>query len=765
MAIAFTIVVFSTQSRGESLSFSSTFGGSGARTVAVPFTYLNQDVVQSTAIDEAGNIYVAGTAFSADFPLVNPLAHNSLPSGGLGSPFVAKLDPTGTKLLYSSVIGPPQIAPAQLYIGTSVSVALTIDSAGNAYVTGATPATSFPGYTAGPSNGGYDVFVIKLDPNGNLLSSMVFGGSGNDSGNSIALDSTGAAYITGVTASPNFPASSGAYRTTPTSSQDIFIAKLDNGVSKILYATYLGPGYSPQIAIASATDIYVAANTTYDSWPASTGAVQPSCSKTCADLIVLRFNAATSQFTFATYLGGSAADTLGGIASDAAGTLFLAGTTASSDFPVTPGAFQQKPACSSASTCNATFVTHMNPSGTALFYSTYLGGSGGNDQARGIALDPVGDAYITGLTDSADFPIYKAIQTTLFPVVCAPSLPGQSGSPYFCNAPGGFLAQLNPQGSALVWSTYLGGVVASENPKQASLPYLGPWSLALDSTQDVFVGGQAFALDPVAVTSNGNATIMKISPQGQPLTIIPGAITDSATFRSGIPQGGGLASAFVSGLTGIAGTLTAAGIPLPTALGGVSVKVGGELAPILSVSALGGGGQQINFQVPFDQVVTCCNGPTPFSVEIQFNGVSTFTGAAALSPGIFVLANGVPAVQHAADYSLVTSANPVVPGETIIIYLTGLGPVTPAAENGAPFQGPANLNTGLFSVNFDYGTCRILYAGAVPGSIGLYQVNCQTNAQLVAGVWALQLTQIFQILGSPAQFALAYSNAVQLPVQ
>ncbi|HXJ41239.1 MAG TPA: SBBP repeat-containing protein, partial [Bryobacteraceae bacterium] len=381
----------------QQLQFAVTFGGTCvSNTCTSPYGW-SPDYATAITVDSLGNTYVAGTSFG-EFPLVNaiepPPYQLADAFGGWTIPFVAKIDPAGTKLLYATPIGVPQ----------GFCGGLAVDSAGNAYVTGRSQTRGFPGIS-GTSTGG--AFLIKLDPNGKLILSILFGGaSGNDAGTSIALDQSGGVYVTGITESPDFPITNGAYRPALSSRQDVFLTKLDGTTGKILYSTFVGPGDSPQVALGPQGDVFIAANTTSTTWLTTTGVVQPLCAGTaCADVIALRlrfsffFGTLSSQVVYATYLGGSDIDTLGGIASDGSGSLFLSGTTNSSDFPVTGSGVAQA-ACASANpvACGSkAFVARLNPSGTALEYSTYLGGNA-IDVGRGIAIDTGGNAYVTGQT-------------------------------------------------------------------------------------------------------------------------------------------------------------------------------------------------------------------------------------------------------------------------------------------------------------------------------------------------------------------------------
>jgi len=212
----------------------------------------------------------------------------------------------------------------------------------------------------------------------------------------------------------------------------------------------------------------------------------------------------------------------------------------------------------------------------------------------------------------------------------------------------------------------------------------------------------------------------------------------------------------------VSGVQTATGDPLPTELAGVSILVQGVPAPILAVAGLSSGMQQINFQVPFEANLRSAAANL---VEVRYQGASTFVVPQVVGPGIFVLSDGTPAIQHAADYSLVTPDNPARSGETIIIYLTGLGPVLPSIASGIAAIGPARATCSVFVPTA--GT--LLYAGLTPGYVGLYQMNFQLADDLPSGSMDLfvEANSCLPVGLFPTQAPLNsfLSNTVTLPVQ
>ncbi|MCW5981312.1 MAG: hypothetical protein KIT09_24725 [Bryobacteraceae bacterium] len=241
------------------------------------------------------------------------------------------------------------------------------------------------------------------------------------------------------------------------------------------------------------------------------------------------------------------------------------------------------------------------------------------------------------------------------------------------------------------------------------------------------------------------------------------SIVNGASFRPGLPHPGGLASIFAQGLD-VTATIVA-GPPLPLELAGVSILVDGHAAPILAVTDLGHGRQQINFQVPFEAESN--------RVEVRYKGLSTFAIPRTVAPGIFTLPTGDAAILHA-DYSLVTASNPARPGEVLIVYATGLGPVKPAVETGAAAAGPAmldppcayrsDLTLYAFATQWrPFGS--IEYAGAAPGYPGLYQLNVRVPDIVQAGTRSLSLYWYGCWPLGPPEYEYAMSNAVPLHVQ
>ena len=298
---------------------------------------------------------------------------------------------------------------------------------------------------------------LTIDPANSLLYSTYLGGAGGATNTSIVLDSSGCAYVTGD-ASTGFPTTTGAYDTTFHRFADAYVAKFNATGSALVYSTYLGGKANDQsnsIAVDSSDCAYVAGWTHSTDFPTTSGAFVTTFSGS-QEAFVTKLNAAGTALVYSTFLGGSSSASAASIALDSSDHAYIVGQTESSDFPTTTGAFQ-----TALSAYTDAFAMELNAAGSALIYSTYLGGSL-LDEAYSVRVDSSGCAYVTGWTESSDFPTTTgAFQTTL-----------QSS---YGNA---FVTKLNASGSALLYSTYLGGMSVDAGK-----------SIAIDSSGCAYVAG------------------------------------------------------------------------------------------------------------------------------------------------------------------------------------------------------------------------------------------------------------------------------------
>lgn len=381
--------------------------------------------------------------------------------------------------------------------------AIAVDPLGNTYITGELPAPgAFPvtgGAFSTSQQGSVEIFAAKINAAGNtVLWATYLGGSGPDRVFGAAVDNLGHLYLTGETlGSTDFPTKDplqGALADSTTGS-DAFVTKFAPDGGSLVYSTFLGAvGFDRghAIAVDAAGNAYVLGETEAAAFPITAGVVQDTLSGT-QDAFIAKINPAGSALVWATFLGGSSlervsagvdAEMRGHLAIDAAGQVFVTGSTLSSDFPTTTGAFDES--YNDTIGLPDVFVAKLDSAGANVLYATYLGG-GTLDVGRGIAVDASGYAFVTGYTESADFPTTSNV---LQPTRSTP--------------PDAFVAKLSPDGSTLAYSTFLGGgssefgnaitVDASGRPviagwtSSTDFPTTaGAVSTTLSGTQDAFV--------------------------------------------------------------------------------------------------------------------------------------------------------------------------------------------------------------------------------------------------------------------------------------
>jgi hypothetical protein len=425
------------------------------------------------AVDSGGNAYVAGTTQSPDFPTTVGAFQRTGAAQNFADVFVSKLNPSGTQLVYSTFIG-----GSDMEFGRRIA----IDAAGNAYVTGQTKSSNFP-TTANafdrslniPANcprcatDNTDGFVTKLNATGSaLVYSTYLGGTDYDAPHGIAVDGSGNAYVDGETLSnTDFPTTAGAFSRTSHGEYDVFVTKLNTTGSALAYSTFLGGTLvdnGERISVDAGGNAYVLGFSSSADYPTTPGAFDTTANG-AFDVTLSKLNPAGSALVYSTFLGGQGFDGAGGLVVDATGNAYISGGAGSTDFPTTAGAFDR------TSDGNDAFVTKLNPAGSAAVYSTILGGSS-TDGAAGIAVDGSGNAWLTGTTGSTDFPV--------------------SANAADNSANGGadtFISELSPAGSALLYSTYLGG---SQSDIGADV--------ALDTSANPYVTGHTFSMDFPATT-------------------------------------------------------------------------------------------------------------------------------------------------------------------------------------------------------------------------------------------------------------------------
>jgi hypothetical protein len=406
------------------------------------------------AVDAAGNAYVTGGTNSVDFPTTPGAFDRSRNS--VVDAFVTKLSADGSGLVYSTFRGGS---------GDDNGWGIAVDQAGSVHVTGNTSSGNFPttrrAYDRG-YNGGDDAFLTKLSHDGSkLIYSTFLGGAATDEGDAITVDGQGNAYVHGW-GGTGFPTTPDAFDRT-CQSVDVMVAKLNRAGSKLVYSTCLG-GWQGELAGGIAVDqqgsAYVSGETDSSDFPTTAGAFDRQYSGK-GDCYVTKLNKTGRKLLYSTFLGGSDGQGCEALAVDQAGSAHVSGATLSSDFPTTPGAFD-----TSFNGFFDAFVTKLNPAGSGLVYSTFLGGAG-YDRGEGIALDSLGDAYLTGITGSKAFPITP-----------------DAFDPSYNDSADAFVTRLSADGRGLVYSTYLGGTGWDEGR-----------GIAVDQGGDAYLTGPTGSFD------------------------------------------------------------------------------------------------------------------------------------------------------------------------------------------------------------------------------------------------------------------------------
>ena len=438
-------------------------------------TYLggtNDERGTAIAADSSGRAYVSGVTDSLDYPVKGGV--QSTNHGGTDV-FVTKMWATGGGVIYSTYIGGSDFDGSDFFSG------LAVDRFGNAYVAGETGSVDFPGTLTGPG-GGTDAFALKLNATGNVLMySVRIGGTAGDEADALALDSDGNVYLTGLVdhtgdnGDPQtFPTTPGTFDTTWNCDTYCgFVAKL-GPTGNLIYSAFIdGSHLQPTgIGIDSSRYAYVTG------WVRSglrttAGSVMPnpptkngSCGN-CTSAFAMKISPAAKSVAYSTYLGGNGNDTGRGIAV-LNGNAYITGGTASTNFPTTSGAFHR----TLKGTLDA-FVTKLNTAGSGLVYSTYLGGTG-LDEGHSIAVNSSGQAFVVGNTNSTDFPVKNAIDST------------------YNGGLDVFVARLWATGGGLQYATYFGGSTGDAPGTGGDDDGL---SIRIDANDNAYITGYTQATD------------------------------------------------------------------------------------------------------------------------------------------------------------------------------------------------------------------------------------------------------------------------------
>lgn len=640
------------------------------------------------------------------------------------------------------------------YSNSDTGEAVALDASGNIYVTGAS-ITSY---------GDNDVLIAKIAPDGTTAAiKTYFGGSYDDVGHAIAVDTAGNIYITGQTDSPDFPISGAAIPSyyQPGYSWDVFLIKLNPTATTFVFSDFLGGSYNDiptGLALDASNNSYVVGYTNSPDFPVTKGAAQTTLGGG-QDGFVVAINAAGNGFTYSTFLGGSSDEYAYGIAVDSSGNAWITGSTGSTNFPVTSGALQS----TNAGAVDA-FVTKLSSAG-AVSYSTYLGGNG-NDYGFGLALDSTG-IYISGETASINFPLQNPAQKTFA---------GGTGD--------AFVTKLDLTGKTILYSTYLGGTgedsayavtvdgagnaYLAGSTSSTDLPLSDPFQSANQGTYNALVAGldaggsllfssylggnglpsatataagvdyaNAIAVSCSAglvvtgTTSSANfpvtsgafanayqggasdAFVARLGINTAIPAISTGGVVNGASFASGPVAPGSLIAIYGTNLA--SATQQPTTTPLPNGLAGATVKINNVPAPIFFASA-----GQINVQVPYETttgsaavtVSSACGASIPISVQV--------TPAA---PYLFPASNG-DALAFNQDNTPNSAANPAKAGSAVTVYMTGIGavsnPVATGVAASATTLSPAALSN---SATIGGTAAGIYFIGLTPQTVAIAQAN------------------------------------------
>lgn len=661
--------------------------------------------------------------------------------------------------------------------GASIN-ATALDGGGNIYVAGSTPQGNIPvtpgayqqtfvssicGYSPGshgapgppiPCTHG---FVAKVDPSGKqILWATYLGGELWDFITAISVDENGNVYVTGGTTSTKFPVTANAwFPTIGTEAFNGFISKLTDGGSRLAFSTYLPGGTGDAIAVDGSQNVFVAGTASGEKFPVTPNAYQSQRFPGNTDAFVLKLNPSGSAPVYSTLIGGTFADVANALQVDGRGNAFVAGFTASipayqdlaggnlAPFPSTPGALYLP------SSGADVFIVEVNPTGSGLVYSTVFGGSG-NDSIASIALDSSGAVLFTGETFSTDWP-----------------LPGETPRSRFG---GGIAGRISPDGSRLIYSTYLTGAGAAivfdargnallvgstrqldlATTANAAMPcstggVTGEWPYVMELTPS---GGPVYAsylaAPPYAAAEGGHVYTQSRTAIFDVVNIFvsptPGirCVVSAANYLGNSISPGEIVSIFGPGI----GPSQASGAILDSAgnvtskVEGARVLIGGLAAPLLYVSS-----NQINAVVPFGIA-----GQTTTTVSIEANGtvaLPAFSQAVSASaPAIFTL-DGSGYGQAAAlnqDGSINSASNPAAQGSIISFFVTGVGMMTPVPADGSVSRGPSAVPVLPVTMYIGFTPVeQFQYVGDAPGFIeGAVQINAvipklyQTGGQTVS---------------------------------
>jgi uncharacterized protein (TIGR03437 family) len=653
------------------LVFDNQFGASGSAATAV-------------ALDTQGNVYVTGQ---------NPF---SPIAGTSGDVFINKWNAAGDQLIYSANLGGN---------GTDRVSGLAVDASGNAYVVGWTSSLNFP-VTANAFqkslNGTDNAFVAKVSPDGTRLVYASLLGGGSEQTGGIAVDSSGAAYVTGATLT-NFPTTANAFQKTPgvnctakfsyfnyPTTGDAFVAKISPDGGSLVYASYLGGGcgeYGFGIAANADGTAWVVGSTFSPNFPVTADALQPVFGGGFGDGFLVRVSAAGDRLAYSTFLGGNDYDQINAITRDISGNLYLTGSSAGFSQPASPGAFQPlatTPCIQFSfgppvfSVDGNAFVMKLNPTAAAVTGLTYIG-SPCSSSGGAIGVDTAGAPWIAGF-GYGSFPMATPLEL-------------QAGT--------GFISKFSSDLTQILFATSFDTVNG----------------LAVGADGMAYVAGTAGQ----GYSASTQAYLAKIDPALVPISL------DNVLSASPFPsptQAEMLAPGKVIRVVGrgIGPSVRTPGLisggAIITSVAGVTVMFDSTPAPLLYVSST-----EIGCIVPY-----ALTGHATTTLQVTYNGVasnpvSISVSTAGMTPEVLGVYNS--------DFSPNSASNPAQAGSIVTLYVTGGGQTLPASFDGEVYGPPLPQLSQTIAIQAEGGPLTVTFAAAAYGlADGIFQVNYQapTNA-------------------------------------
>jgi len=685
---------------GSTLLYATYLGGS------------NEDVANGIAIDTFGNAYVAGTTLSGNFPATAGSANTLCGGDGkcgsswngkgliVSNGFVAKLNPAGSQLIYSTFIGEYESVRVQ---------AIAVDKDEIAYVTGQTgpnlPVTiQLPPDTQPPPpfpitasafqttlTGDDDAFVSKISASGStILYSSYLGGDNEEIAYGIAVDGTANAYVTGLTYSNNFPVTGSALQATNAGAGDAFLTKVNtdaSGAASLAYSTLLGGSGVDQangVAVDANGNVYVAGLTS------SPGIASLRPYGGNGDAFIAKFNpllSGSASLLYFTYLGGSLADSAGGIAIDSNGNVYVTGSTVSADFPVAGAVFQPAYGGGNADA----FVTKLDPAGTNILYSSFLGGSN-TESGNGIAIDSIGSAYVTGQTCSLDFPLTN---------------PEQASSGGNCDA---FVSKVS----------VLNGIIL--NPNGLVFQSLNVGATSLPQTVNLTTGDSAVSINSVGIGGTNPADFAQTTtcggsvPSGTQCTFQVTFSPTAVGLRKGslviVDTENGNPVTHVVALTGSTSTVQLSASSLSFGTQSIGVTTAPQTVTVTNVGSSALTISAIVASSDFGETSNCTKAPLQPSTNCVINVTYTATSSGASLGALTITDN--------------------VPGSPQVVFLNGTGMVpdftiTPDPASVAVVAGKTTtFNLNISSISGFTKTISLSCGGAPKAS------NCSISPTSVA---------------------------------